>query len=186
MIIDFPINSLLRQKINAFAESRAFIKPTDRIDKYKILTDDYRSRLFNSLVSKHLFYKKTLETINLDKKFANLISSKKSGLAHFEKIISLHFKTKTLSFKKKLDVSKNNMFNASVRIINSKKILIKNLNKSLIHLNPLNIIERGYAAVFSAEKKPITSVKQLKINEQINFLLKDGSADCEIKKIDLK
>lgn len=49
-------------------------------------------------------------------------------------------------------------------------------------LSPLKTLSRGFASI-SQEKKPITSVKQTKLNEEINIHLKDGKIKAKINDI---
>ena len=62
--------------------------------------------------------------------------------------------------------------------INKEKIL--RLNNNFLHLNPLNILDRGYAAVFNKNGNAVTEVKSLSKGEKIDLRMKDGIAECEV------
>ncbi len=49
-------------------------------------------------------------------------------------------------------------------------------------LNPLSVMEKGFA-VISKNQKVITSIKQIKLHEDIELRLKDGYAVAEIKEL---
>lgn len=51
-------------------------------------------------------------------------------------------------------------------------------------LSPLNVLKRGYAAVFDNENKTVSSVKTLAEGDNITIRFFDGSADAVIKKRD--
>ncbi len=175
--------SLLSEKLNTLKNSRIFLQPTNKIDYYKLLLDDYKNRLGNSLIAKHSYFKKILVSIDLEKKLLSYLSLKKIGIKHLKKIITLNFQNRTKSIFEKLDYLDKKMQTALKNKIDKKKIAVKNLNNNLIHLNPLNILERGYAAVFSKDDKPLTTIKNLNISDNINVRLKDGNIQCEVKNI---
>lgn len=58
------------------------------------------------------------------------------------------------------------------------------ITEKLKLLSPLNVLKRGYAAVFDNENKTISSVKTLTEGDNINIRFFDGSADAVIKKRD--
>lgn len=56
--------------------------------------------------------------------------------------------------------------------------------RQLNALNPFNVLERGYAVVRrKKDKSVVSSVKTLTLNEQVELVLKDGSALAEIKEV---
>ncbi len=63
------------------------------------------------------------------------------------------------------------------------KVKIEALERILSSLNPLNVLERGYALVVGPAGKVINSAKQLKIGENISLNFKQGKADAAITKI---
>ena len=58
------------------------------------------------------------------------------------------------------------------------------ITEKLKLLSPLNVLKRGYAAVFDNENKTISSVKTLTEGDNITIRFFDGSADAVIKKRD--
>ena len=58
------------------------------------------------------------------------------------------------------------------------------ITEKLKLLSPLNVLKRGYAAVFGNENKTISSVKTLTEGDNITIRFFDGSADAVIKKRD--
>lgn len=54
----------------------------------------------------------------------------------------------------------------------------------LEHLNPTAIMNRGYAAVSNSAGLLITSIEQVKVNEPISVILRDGKIETLIKKIE--
>lgn len=66
--------------------------------------------------------------------------------------------------------------------IDSNKLKLSALAGKLDVLSPLNVISRGYALVEKAEK-PVTSVKALKVGENIIIKLSDGTVKADITEI---
>ncbi len=48
-------------------------------------------------------------------------------------------------------------------------------------VDPLKIMTRGYSAVYSSEKKPIKSIKAVKVDEKLSIKVTDGYIDCQVK-----
>jgi len=68
--------------------------------------------------------------------------------------------------------------------IQNKRKSLHQLSSHLYSVNPQTLLEKGYAIAFSQKRKNVlTSVKNLKEQEQIELLLSDGYLDVEIKKI---
>lgn len=55
------------------------------------------------------------------------------------------------------------------------------LNSILQTLNPLNTLERGYSVIMDKEDKVINEVSELKKNNMVKVIMKDGSVNIDIK-----
>ncbi|TRZ37634.1 exodeoxyribonuclease VII large subunit [Niallia circulans] len=89
------------------------------------------------------------------------------------------------------------LHNADKNRVNLEKNLVRNMN--LIHqkklhmfqsvigkmdaLSPLKIMERGYNLAYSPEGKLISSIKQVKEDEQIELRLSDGTVEARVTSI---
>lgn len=71
------------------------------------------------------------------------------------------------------------------KILQNKKFNLENIGLKLNLLNPLNILEQGYAVV-QKEKKQISSIKDISINDQIIVKLHDGDISANISHIKKK
>jgi exodeoxyribonuclease VII large subunit len=58
---------------------------------------------------------------------------------------------------------------------------LNTMRASLVGLNPLNVLERGYAVVQSADGKVISSISMVRKDDLIKITLKDGSMDAQVK-----
>ncbi|ELC8452185.1 exodeoxyribonuclease VII large subunit [Clostridium perfringens] len=55
------------------------------------------------------------------------------------------------------------------------------LNSILQTLNPLNTLERGYSVIMDKKDKVINKVSELKKNDMVKVIMKDGSVNIDIK-----
>ena len=60
---------------------------------------------------------------------------------------------------------------------------VTNLKKQLELLNPKGILERGYSIVSDKEGNIIKSVKQIKLEDNLNITLSDGEVETTVKKV---
>jgi len=99
-----------------------------------------------------------MDTLKLNKMFSELIAKKNINL----------FKLK------------NNYLLQNPKLLYEKYINIidNNINK-LELLNPLSSLKRGYAIV-KKENKCIENVKNIKIDDKINIVFKNGNVDAEV------
>ncbi|MBO9129714.1 exodeoxyribonuclease VII large subunit [Bacillus sp. 165] len=51
-------------------------------------------------------------------------------------------------------------------------------------LSPLNVMKRGYSAVYSEEKHIIKSIQQVEIGDRISVQLQDGMLNCNVSEIE--
>ena len=60
---------------------------------------------------------------------------------------------------------------------------VTNLKKQLELLNPKGILERGYSIVSDKEGNIIKSVKEIKLEDNLNITLSDGEVETTVKKV---
>ncbi len=81
---------------------------------------------------------------------------------------------------------RSKFFRRKVKLFRKKKIdkakdeLIA-LNSILQTLNPLNTLGRGYSVIMDKEDKVINEVSELKKNDMVKVIMKDGSVNIDIK-----
>lgn len=71
-------------------------------------------------------------------------------------------------------------FLGKIKIDKAKDELIA-LNSILQTLNPLNTLGRGYSVIMDKEDKVINKVSELKKNDMVKVIMKDGSVNIDIK-----
>ena len=59
-------------------------------------------------------------------------------------------------------------------------------SKQLAGLNPTNVLSRGYSMVTGRDGKVLTSVDKINVGDSIVIRLRDGSAQADITKKELK
>lgn len=63
---------------------------------------------------------------------------------------------------------------------------VESLRHKLENLNPLNIIQKGFGAVLDSSRRQIMSIKELKIHDKIEVVLRDGSIEGRVDKLNEK
>ncbi|MBP7654605.1 hypothetical protein KA977_14375, partial [Candidatus Dependentiae bacterium] len=163
-----------------------FKYPFYKIEILKQFCNESQLRLSSSLTSKYNFYKKIISGMNFYSKLKLKIDNfkqsellKKNELKKLleNKIASSRLQTGHLT----------KIINKVLRIgIDKRKSVIAKYNENLIHLNPLNIIDRGYSVVFTETNKTVNSVKNVKSSDKLNIQVKDGKINCEVVSVENK
>ena len=157
--------SLIERRRKALELSKANLKNPASILREKIQKiDNLEIQMKQSL--KSTLYKSTqnlkfLTRILEERNPANLI--KKLG-------------EKTDAFKQMLQ---SNVKNIAV----SKKYKIEQIQKSLLMLNPLAILDRGYSIIQNKKGEAIKTVSKIKLNEEVVARFGKGSAKLKIQEI---
>ena len=120
----------------------------------------------------HIFFKLT-QTKNTFKDLPHIINSLKESLRRHEKLLVSASQTK-------LDELTGLFKKDSFAIIENKKLILKNLNKSLILLSPQNTLSRGYSITTNKNGKIIASIKDVVVKELIGVKLADGNLKSKV------
>ena len=72
------------------------------------------------------------------------------------------------------------------RMIENDKKDLQRYSERLESINPMKVLDRGYALVTDNNNSALTSSKQLRAGTEINILMKDGKAKAEVKKVEMK
>lgn len=163
------INSLTGSRINVnkkdvifLTRRRIFIKPETLIDKFSQRAAEPGVRLKEN-INKYIRHRKD-RTINL----CRMLDKKNIT----KRILFYRIALKNIDIRL-LSVLKS--------YINLKKSSLKNILEKLREKNPLAILERGYSLLYDIKKdKNIKSIKQVKMNQKVKILLKDGILKASI------
>jgi exodeoxyribonuclease VII large subunit len=69
------------------------------------------------------------------------------------------------------------------RLLDAKRYPLITQVQKLNALNPLKVLERGYALVQNEDGNIITSVTQMEINSRLHLRLKDGTVMTAVERI---
>ncbi len=114
-----------------------------------------------------------------------------SMILHKEQILKGYDPNALISgFESKIEISlmKSRQLFTEMEVLLGKKIIecennINSLKKSLDELNPMNIMERGYAAVLDKNGRMLSSLSGVNSGDSLTVVMPDGSADCEVKDV---
>jgi exodeoxyribonuclease VII large subunit len=135
------------------------------VPEYSVIIDtinSYKERLKNGLVNQ----------INRKRERLN-------GLAG--RIESNKPMQKVNQYRQQTDLFMKYINDKMAQMLENKKERISFIIQKLNLLNPLITIERGYSAVKSADKRFIKSIEEVKENDNIEVIMKDGSLRCQVK-----
>ncbi len=154
--------------------------------KYHELLNYKKNPRLNSIT--WLFKDKGKEIEYCSTKINNIISEKISHINNELKILKNNYYLNNLEWifkdkENKLNLCKKNINNLfSQSITNASKDYENKIN-ILNLINPLNTLLRGYSVVKNNRtKKYISSIKEVKINDQITIRMNDGNIDAKIIK----
>jgi exodeoxyribonuclease VII large subunit len=142
------------------------------------------SKLKNPLT---LLREKSQNLDNLDLRIqqqqAIIISSKKSQIEKISTNISHNNPISKLQLiSNKIDLILVNLNRGIKEKIFLKQNSLKELLKTIEILNPLSILDRGYAIVLNEKGEAIKSYKQVKKGQTLSTRLSEGTIDVEVKK----
>ena len=179
--VDFTIADFVSDMRAPTPSAAAEISVPDINETYQLLTS-LKKELMKDVVSKVKFFRQKINTIKNSRAFSkplDKIAAKKLFLDEYQSRIRNALSGKTILFRRLLEnIKLTDILNRKIR---DSKEKIKNLNNNFLHLNPLNILERGYAVVFDKNNRAITQIDNLNIGANIDIRLKDGIAECAVK-----
>ncbi|MGG1680057.1 exodeoxyribonuclease VII large subunit [Neobacillus sp. NRS-1170] len=137
----------------------------------------------------HRLYEQKLEQVDkltelLVRGSSRLTSIKKGQHDLLHKRLQRNHPSETLAAaKKSFDRTHKDIDRAMHKILSKKQTDFDRLVSTLQALSPLKIMERGYSLAYSAENRLVKSVSQVKVNEQVQIQLTDGSLYCKVENI---
>ena len=183
--IDFTICDFVsdvRAETPTGAAERAVPKLSDlllEINNYKNMAT---KSIKNTIDNNKLRLKKLKESYVL-KNPLNLYEIKEQKLDNVIDKLTTNINTILFTNKSKLEIIKNSIVFKNPNILYENKLKITNyLIEKLEILNPLNALKRGYAVV-KKNDKAISSIKDLKTNDELKISLKDGEILTRITEV---
>lgn len=73
-----------------------------------------------------------------------------------------------------LEQYKKNLLRSITEKMNQETLLLEGTGEKLHHLSPLSVMKRGYGVVENLDSRPITSIKELEINDSFSVRIQDG------------
>jgi exodeoxyribonuclease VII large subunit len=71
-------------------------------------------------------------------------------------------------------------------LLNNRKNALTRYSERLESINPTKVLERGYSFITDENGKALTSVSSLSAGQEISIRMRDGTADAEIKRTEMK
>lgn len=109
-------------------------------------------------------------------KLTNIMEDLESKL----KLINREMHNKTMFYQENLNGMKNSLNQIMESKLSNHELMLNSQKAQLMLLNPLNLLERGYAAVYSEEEKPIIRANEVKMEDVVNIRFFDGTVKAKI------
>lgn len=95
-------------------------------------------------------------------------------------VINREMHNKTLFYQENLNGIKTALTHIMESKFSNHKVLLDSQKNQLLLLNPLNLLERGYAAVYTDQDKPVIRASELKPEQNISIRFFDGSINAKV------
>lgn len=109
-------------------------------------------------------------------KLTNIMEDLESKL----KLINREMHNKTMFYQENLNGMKNSLNQIMESKLSNHELMLNSQKTQLMLLNPLNLLERGYAVVYSEAEKPIIRANEVKMEDVVNIRFFDGTVKAKI------
>jgi len=72
------------------------------------------------------------------------------------------------------------------RMLENNRKDLQRYSERLESINPMRVLDRGYALVTDKNGRALTSSGQMRAGTEVSIMMKDGKAEAEIKKVEMK
>ena len=183
--IDFTICDFVAD-VRAETPTGAAERAVPMLADLLIEIDNYKSRITkqikNNIENNKLKLKKLTDSYVL-KNPLGLYEVKEQKLDNLIDKLTTNINAVIYANKSRLEIIKSSIIFKEPSILYENKLKKTNhLIEKLEILNPLNALKRGYS-ITKKDDKAITSIKDLKTNDEVNILLKDGNVKTKVLEI---
>ena len=158
------MNSIIknnRHKYKLLSQNNLFTNPLSLLHPYIIELQEYNEKLNN---------------------VSNSINLTKNELSKLNQRLNHNITTNIFNIKKRISDNKLKMrHNMNLSLNNNKNKLLQEI-KLLDSYSPLKVLERGYSIV-EKDDVPITSIKEVKVGDELDITLHEGKIKTEVKEI---
>ncbi|MGG3470919.1 exodeoxyribonuclease VII large subunit [Neobacillus pocheonensis] len=137
----------------------------------------------------HRLYEQKLEQVDklteMLVRGSSRVTSNKMGQFEllFKRLQRNHPSEALVEANKRLDRIQKEMNRAMLKVLSKKQNDFDRVISTLRALSPLKIMERGYSLAYSQDNHLVKSIQQVKVNEQVQIQLTDGSLYCKVENI---
>lgn len=131
---------------------------------------------YNEFISKQLYYRQILET-----HIKRVLDKNRSKLRQYETSLQLFSPMSQLQSKKQYvaDIT-TRLSETFYNILNDRRHKMEIYAEKLNGLSPLNRISKGFAYVTDNNGKLLNSINQVKKNDEISLIIKDGKIEAKV------
>jgi exodeoxyribonuclease VII large subunit len=85
--------------------------------------------------------------------------------------------------RQRLDVLQERIGRALISIGQLRRARIDGLQNRLQALNPMAVLQRGYAVVRGPDGRPVSRIAQVHVGDQVTVRLSDGTFEANVKQV---
>ena len=157
----------------------------DLLAKAKHKSQNYRS---NFALLCHSYIKTKDEKTNrlntqLESFTKHLLGKNNQQINRFKRDIGSLPKYTIKEQQQVLDRNLKNLKTGVSRFLNNQEKELKTIGQSVKLMDPINVLNRGYALVYNQDQKIVKSKKQLSLGEVLTLQLKDGAVKGKIESL---
>jgi len=155
----------------------------EKLAKEKQKTTSYRSN-FAYLCQSYLSLKREEQVeIGTGVKHGSqqFLTRKKQVVVQHKNSVNSLFKYATVGERQNLVVLKNKLTLSVRNLVSKNKSLLDNQKRAIKILDPVNVLNRGYAMVLNSKSEYIKSKSQVQVDDELSLVMKDGSVKIKVK-----
>jgi len=131
---------------------------------------------YKEFLSKELYYRQMLI-----KEITRKLEKTKSDLNNYTNKLRIYSPVNQIQTKKMyLADYESKLQDIMNSKLNDRKHRLEIYAEKLSGLSPLNKISKGYAFVTDNNRKPVKTIKQVKKDDEISLIVKDGKIDAKV------
>lgn len=159
------------------------VQTMKKTEALQALKKSYAFHLPKQLINEKEQYVDRL-TDQLKTSFSTFQKQKLTSYTHtYTRFVNAHPNKKLLTAIETKSKIEEQLHKKMLNIMNEERNKLHSLIDKLTLLNPLQIMKRGFAVPYTKEGTLIKSVTDIKINDQLEVLLTDGSFQCQVQNV---
>jgi len=185
---DFTIADLVADVRAPTPTGAAELALRDRKEVKKHLeTDMIRVNRSLSRVLEHMHYRfKIMDSKLSPKRAEQRVSMHSMRLDELNSRMTAALKDRAGAMRRRFIKTDSSMDVHVRRMLDNNRKDLQRYSERLDSINPMKVLDRGYTLVTDESGRALTSSRQMQAGAGINIMMKDGKAEAEVKKVEMR